>query len=136
MDSADLAELGKRAGTQWVVVVESQHETIGDMRPGGDHHGEGDALPVLYSSSVTIRGLATATHRVGWTGRAEFLFLGTVSVHRLDEAFHNLTCQALATAWGFRPPGQHDIASAAMCNPEAHRPTPPTASPDQEYASY
>lgn len=136
MDSAGLAELGQRAGAQWVVVAESQHETIGDMRPGGDHHGEGDALPTLYSSSVTIRGLATASHRVEWNGRAEFLFLGTVSVHRLDEAFHNLTCQALATAWGFRPPGQHEIASAAMCDPEPHQPPPPIPPPDLDYASY
>lgn len=118
LDSAGLAELGKRAGAQWVVVAEGENETIGDMRPGAHPSGEWDAFPTLYSTAVTIRGLATATDQVEWNGRAEFLFLGLVSEHRLDEAFHNLTCQALATAWGFRPPGRHEIASAAMCNPE------------------
>lgn len=26
-----------------------------------------------------------------------------------------LTCQALATAFGYRPPGEHDIRSETMC---------------------
>lgn len=138
MDSTGLAELGERAGVQWVVVAESDHEIIGDMRPGAhDHeHDKADAVPTLYSTSVSIRGLATATTQVEWRGQAEFLFLGLVSAHRLDEAFHNLTCQALATAWGFRPPGQHEIASAAMCNPELHPAIPPITRPDRDYASY
>ncbi len=135
MDAADLAELGKRAGAQWVVVAESDYETIGDMRAGAHHHGEGDVLPTLFSASVRIRGLATATTAVEWKGQAEFLFLGLVSTHRWDEAFHSLTCQALATAWGFRPPGQHEIDSVAMCNPEPHRPIPPGTTPTLDYAS-
>ncbi len=136
LDSAALSELGRRAGAQWVVVADSDYETIGDMRPGARHHGEPKALLTLFSASVTIRGLATATTHVEWKGQAEFLFLGLVSTHRLDEAFHNLTCQALATAWGFRPPGQQEITSAATCNPEPPRPIPPSPSPEVDFASY
>jgi hypothetical protein len=34
---------------------------------------------------------------------------------RGEGVLHDLTCQALATAWGYRPSGQLDIPSEQMC---------------------
>ena len=34
---------------------------------------------------------------------------------RGERVLHDLTCQALATAWGYRPSGQLDIPSEQMC---------------------
>lgn len=35
---------------------------------------------------------------------------------REERVLHDLTCQALATAWGYRPSGQLDIPSEQMCS--------------------
>jgi hypothetical protein len=41
-----------------------------------------------------------------------------------DKSIRSLTCQALATAWGFRPSGQLEIPSSLMCTTGETAPTP------------
>ena len=38
-----------------------------------------------------------------------------IAISREDGVLHALTCQALATAWGYRPSGQLEILSEHMC---------------------
>jgi hypothetical protein len=66
---------------------------------------------LLQSTSVSIRGVNVGTSEVTWSGTARY----PQPVGGLDDALAKLTCQALATAWGFRPPGQHKLDSQAMC---------------------
>jgi hypothetical protein len=41
------------------------------------------------------------------------------------KTLRSLTCQAFATAWGFRPSGQLDIPSSLMCTAGQTEPMPP-----------
>lgn len=38
-----------------------------------------------------------------------------IAMPREKDLLHALTCQALATAWGYRPSGQLEIPSESMC---------------------
>jgi hypothetical protein len=67
---------------------------------------------VVYSTSVCVRGVDPATGRVLWSGSARYG--GRLS--DLDDSLAKLTCQALATAWGFRRSGQRAISSVDMCD--------------------
>ncbi len=64
-----------------------------------------------FNLSVTVRGLLP--------GNGETVFRGSAyyphCVERTHEIVKNLTCQALATAWGFRPSGQLEIPSSLAC---------------------
>jgi hypothetical protein len=65
----------------------------------------------LYSMTVSIRGLDAETGEVAWNAHASFPPTDSL----LEMPLEQLTCQALATVWGFRPAGFHKIASANMC---------------------
>ena len=60
---------------------------------------------------VTAQGVSVASEDVQWSGNAHYTRCVAVSV----ESWKNLTCQALAAAWGLRPSGQLEIPSQAMC---------------------
>jgi hypothetical protein len=67
-----------------------------------------------YLRAVRIRGLDAETGEVTWNAHASFPPTDSV----LEMPLEQLTCQALATVWGFRPAGYHKIASANMCEIE------------------
>lgn len=65
----------------------------------------------LFHVSVNVRGLLVDSGDTALRGSAHY-------PHCVDpsgETFRSLTCQAFATAWGFRPSGQLDIPSRLMC---------------------
>ena len=62
----------------------------------------------VESGDITVRGNAHYPHCVDLNGKT----------------FRSLTCQALATAWGFRPSGQLDIPSGLMCTAGQTEPIP------------
>jgi hypothetical protein len=62
----------------------------------------------VESGETVLRGSAHYPHCVDLSG----------------ETFQNLTCQALATAWGYRPSGQLDIPSSLMCTVGQTKPIP------------
>ncbi|HEY3476299.1 MAG TPA: hypothetical protein VGK56_16920 [Anaerolineales bacterium] len=70
--------------------------------------------------SVTVRGLVVETGETVFRGSAHY----PQCVDLSGETFRNLTCQAVATAWGFRPSGQLDIPSGLMCTAGQTEPTP------------
>lgn len=74
----------------------------------------------LFHVSVNVRGLSVESGDTALRGSAHY-------PHCVDpsgETSRNLTCQAFATAWGFRPSGQLDIPSSLMCTSGQTEPTP------------
>jgi hypothetical protein len=74
----------------------------------------------LFHVSVKVRGLSVDSGDTALRGSAHY-------PHCVDpsgETFRNLTCQAFATAWGFRPSGQLDIPSGLMCTAGQTGPIP------------
>jgi hypothetical protein len=69
-------------------------------------------LQPTYTVDVTVRGVNGVTNEVEWKGNAHFPPLSNPP----ENALVHLTCQALATAWGFRPSGQLEIPSEMMCS--------------------
>ena len=74
----------------------------------------------LFHVRVTVRGLVVETGETVFRGSAHYPHCVDLS----GETFRNLTCQAVATAWGFRPSGQLDIPSSLMCTAGQTEPTP------------
>lgn len=66
---------------------------------------------VVYAPRVTVRGLDATSGQELWRGSAQY----PEPVKNLEESIRLLSCQAMATAWGFRPPGDQKIPSVDMC---------------------
>ena len=64
-----------------------------------------------FNISVTVRGLSLVSRETVFRGSAHYPHC----VDRHKEVIENLTCQVLATAWGFRPSGQLEIPSSLAC---------------------
>ena len=75
----------------------------------------------LFNVSVEVRGLGVETgNTASLRGSAHY----PQCVDLSDKTIRSLSCQALATAWGFRPSGQLDIPSSLMCTTGQTAPTP------------
>jgi hypothetical protein len=77
-------------------------------------------LTVEVGEETAIRGGMTPTVDVDVVDPSTGIMLlrGTAAMpigSRLDDVLRGLTCQALATAWGYRPAGQLEIPSSLMC---------------------
>ena len=82
------------------------------------------ASAALHVTSVSIRGVEAKTGDVLWNAYASF---PPTEVER-DDVVTYLACQALATVWGFRPAGYHEVSSSDMCEvrePDHHGPHSP-----------
>lgn len=101
LDEAEIIQAAKKLGVQEVVFVDR----------GGDYR----------APMVAVRGVHIESGRVHWSGNARY---STFETRPPKDSLANLTCQALATAWNFRPPGsKRFISSEAMCSidhPVAH----------------
>lgn len=75
---------------------------------------------VLFNMSVDVRGLSVESRETVLRGSAHYPHC----VEHSDKTVQSLTCQALATAWGFRPSGQLDLPSSLMCTAGQTAPTP------------
>ena len=114
-DEAALLQIALAVGADSVVFV----ETFGAMAPGQE---PGPASSDGTFASVLIRGVDVKTGEVEWNAQAMYPRLSDDK----DDVVANLACQALATVWGFRPAGYHEIPSADMCHIESPGRTPPT----------
>ena len=75
----------------------------------------------LFNVSVEVRGLPVqAGDATSLRGTAHY----PQCVELSDKTIRGLTCQALATAWGFRPSGQLEIPSTLMCTTGQTAPAP------------
>ena len=74
----------------------------------------------LFYVSVDARGLSVESGETALRGSAHYPHCVDLS----DKISRSLTCQAIATAWGFRPSGQLDIPSSLMCTAGQTDPIP------------
>ena len=81
-DEAMILKVSRELGINTVVFV----DRVGDLR----------------APMVAVRGVDVETHQVLWSGSARY---ADYSNHTPSDLLVNLTCQALATAWGFQKPG-------------------------------
>ena len=72
-----------------------------------------------FNINVDVRGFSVEREEVVLRGNAHY----PQCVERSDTIIQNLTCQALATAWGFRPSGQLEIPSHMACTAGQSTPT-------------
>jgi hypothetical protein len=65
----------------------------------------------LYHVSVELQAVSVERGDTALRGSAHY----PNCVELSDKTTRSLTCQAFATAWGFRPSGQLEIPSSLMC---------------------
>lgn len=111
-DEAPVLRVGRLLGAGMIVFADgsSTSEIKGDYQ-SGTSGGYGD-VHTVHSGAVTIRGVDVESGEVLWSGTARYArqYRGSP-----EDVLMKLTCQALATAWGFRPSGQLEISSEAAC---------------------
>jgi hypothetical protein len=73
-----------------------------------------------FNVSVDVRGLSAETGATALRANAHYPHC----LELTDKTLRALACQALATAWGFRPSGQLDIPSSLMCTVGQTDPVP------------
>jgi hypothetical protein len=94
-DEAMLLHVGRLAGASQIVFIDTT------------------------SSAVSIRAVDLESGKIGWTGSAHYR---DMRIKEPGDPTMKLTCQALATAWGFREPGDIYIPSQQMCDLRDTRP--------------
>jgi hypothetical protein len=111
-DEGPILRVGKILGAGMVVFADGSTTAgvVSDYSVN-KYGGEGGSQSI-YSGVVTVRGVDVETSEVLWSGNARF---PRQTRNSPEDALIKLACQALATAWGFRPPGDQAIASQAMC---------------------
>jgi hypothetical protein len=100
-DEAAILQTAKKMGVQEVVFLDR----------GGD----------ARAPMISVRGVEVPTGRVSWSGSARYASFET---RPTKDALALLTCEALATVWGFRPAGtKWFLSSEKMCAVGAALPT-------------
>lgn len=107
LSNGDIFKLAKIAGAKQVIFIDADVST---WRVSGIETVFGQS-PLVYTASVFIRALDVETGEIHWNGKAH----STDKFTNLTEGMHQLTCQALATAWGLREPGA--TAPPTICLP-------------------
>jgi hypothetical protein len=74
----------------------------------------------LFNVTVEVRGQSVESRDTSLRGSAHYPHCVDLS----DKILRGLTCQAFATAWGFRPSGQLEIPSSLMCTTGQTAPSP------------
>ncbi|MBS0182618.1 MAG: hypothetical protein JSS39_09470 [Nitrospira sp.] len=93
-DEATILQTAKKMGVQEVVFINR----------GGD----------ARAPMISVRGVEVQTGRVSWSGSARY---ATFESRPTKDALALLTCEALATVWGFRPAGtKWFLSSEKMCS--------------------
>jgi hypothetical protein len=117
-----LLQTAKRLGASEAVLIETSSMLAPSYEPA---RAETSPYGTPRSVSVSIRALDTDTAEVLWEGTAFF----PPTDRWYEEGMTKLVCQALATVWGFRPGGYHQLPSSDMCEVEdGEHDAPPTRS--------
>jgi len=94
---AEVFKLGKAVGAKEIILIDTDVSTW-RTNPFEVAFGQ---TPTVYTAGVFIRALDAESGEIHWSGKA----LSMDKFTNLTEGIHQLTCHALATAWGLRPPG-------------------------------
>jgi hypothetical protein len=105
--NADIPKLAKIAGAKQVIFIDADVSRL----TGTDIENVLGQSRSNYTASVFIRALDAETGEIQWNGKAH----STDKFTNLTEGIHQLTCHALATAWGLREPGL--TAAPTICPP-------------------
>jgi hypothetical protein len=105
ISNADVLKLAKSAGTKQVIFVDADVSSS-----QGSEIGSFLGVTQNYKASLFIRALNTETGEINWHGKA----LSTQPFQNMREGIDQLTCHALATAWGFRQPGTATTPSICL----------------------
>lgn len=105
ISNADVLKLAKMAGTQQVVFVDAETSTS-QATELGSWFGQTS----IHDASLFIRALNAETGEIDWQGKAR----STQPFTNLTDGIHQLTCYALATAWGLQKPGTATASSTCL----------------------
>ena len=97
LSNGEIFKLAKLVGAKQVIFINAN---VSPMAVSEFEAAFGRS-PTVYTASVFIRALDTETGEIQWSGKAH----STDKFTNLTEGMHQLTCHALATAWGLREPG-------------------------------
>ncbi|MGH7229357.1 MAG: hypothetical protein ACREIH_09120 [Nitrospiraceae bacterium] len=117
-DSTLLLQVGMRATATLVVFIDTQDQVTSKL--SRDEPGPPRTV-LIHNARVSVRAIDPETSEILWHGEASV----TEDDPRPEEMIEQLTCQALATAWGFRPPGKYEISSSRMCKLRSPLDPPP-----------
>lgn len=121
-DEGPILRVGKLLGAEMVVFTDASVTRGVTSNYSVNAYGGGGRSEPVNSAAVSIRGVEVETSEVVWNGTALY---PQQSGGSPEDALAKLTCQALATAWGFRTAGDQAISSQSMC--AVGEPTIPTA---------
>jgi hypothetical protein len=102
ISSADVLKVAKVAGIKQVIFVDAKVQATRT----GSIFGQSSR----YSASLYIRALNGESGEIDWDGKA----LSRQPFSDLTEGIHQLTCHALATAWGLQHPGTATAPSICL----------------------
>jgi hypothetical protein len=105
ISNADVLRVAKIAGIKQVIFVDANVSTS-QATPIGSFLGR----PSIYNASLSIRALSVESGEIDWEGKA----LSTQRFTNLAESINQLTCHALATAWGLQQPGTTTAPSVCL----------------------
>jgi hypothetical protein len=111
-DEGPILRVGKLLGAGMVVFTDSSVSSGVVSNYSVNAYGGGGGSAIVISASVSVRGVDVETSEVVWNGTARYPQQASASP---EDALAKLTCQSLATAWGFRPAGDQAISSQSMC---------------------
>lgn len=103
LDREGILSLADELGAEFVLLLEQEELKTGALIE--------PYCGARFNLSVTVRGLSLVSRGTVFRGSAHY----PQCVERTHESVKHLTCQALATAWGFRPSGQLEIPSSLAC---------------------
>lgn len=111
-DEGPILRIGKILGAGMVVFTDGSATASVRSNYSVNAYGGDGGSQTVYSGAVSIRGVDVETSEVLWSGNARYPRQTGGSP---EDGLMKLTCQALATAWGFRPAGDQAITSQSMC---------------------
>lgn len=101
LSSADVLKAAKTTGSNQVVFVDADVASSRSFDIFGQSR---------YNVSIYIRALDVDSGEIAWNGKAR----SPQSFTNLAEGINQLTCHALATAWGLRQPGMTSASSICL----------------------
>ncbi|MGE0276925.1 MAG: hypothetical protein AB7G68_16275 [Nitrospiraceae bacterium] len=93
----DVLRTAKLVGARLVVFANAE---VGSWKVVGMDSGLPRSMKV-YSGTISLRAVDVNTGEIEWSGKAQ----SSERFNNLEEGISQLTCHALATAWGLRNPG-------------------------------
>lgn len=122
-DEAAFLKVGQLIGASAIVFVDTassggavSQSSVYVSKYGGFG---GSSSSTVSSSGISVRAVDVENGSLVWTGHAHFRQMSSGAP---EDALVKLVCQALATAWGFRPTGDDFVPSQKMCELQDPRP--------------